>query len=105
MKTVKQPKWDKQGGAPIILANPEGPNKNPSFLEPLRAGQEATGTIGGVEIAVLLTDILTTTKAQGEIVRMLDGPHDIDRLGDLSVGDIVLIGRDEMYSLYIDMDP
>ena len=57
-KTVKQPKWDKQESAPIILTNPDGPNRNPSLAEPLSVGQTAVGTIGGVEIAVLLTDIL-----------------------------------------------
>ncbi len=102
MGTVKQPKWDKQEGAPVILTNPEGQDKNPSLTEPLRAGQEAIGTIGGVEIAVLLTDILTSTKAQGEIVRILDGRDDLDRLGELSMGDIVLIRREDMYSLDVD---
>ncbi len=102
MGTVKQPEWDKQEGAPIILTNPEGQNRNPSLLEALTAGQEAIGTIGGVEIAVLLTEILTPTKAQGEIVRILDGRDDLERLGELSIGDIVLIRREDMYSLDVD---
>jgi hypothetical protein len=104
MKTVKEPKWDKQGGTPIILSNPDGPNRYPSFTTPLRVGQVATGTIGGVEIAVTLTDILTTMKAQGEIIRILDGQNDRDSLGDLSIGDTVLIKLTDMYSLEVDTD-
>jgi hypothetical protein len=102
MKTVKRPKWDRQEGAPVILANPDGPNINPSFSEPLCSGQRAIGTIGGVEIAVLLTDILTTTSAQGEIISILDGQNDRNYLDDLSMGDTVLIRRADMYSLEID---
>lgn len=105
MKTVKQPKWDRQEGMPIILTNPDGQDKTPSLAEPLMAGQEAIGTIGGVEIAVLLTDVLSSTKAQGEIVRILDGRNDLDRLGDLSIGDIVLIRREDMFSLDVDTNP
>jgi hypothetical protein len=104
MKTVKQPKWDRQEGPPIILTNPDGPNKNPSLTEPLKIGQEAAGTIGGVEISVRLTDILTFTQAQGEIIRILDGHVDRDVLGDLSLGDTVLIKRQDMHSLEIDTD-
>ena len=102
MKTVKQPKWDRQEGAPIIMDSPDGPNRNPSLAEPLRVGQRAIGTIGGVEIAVLLTDILTTTSAQAEIISILDGQNDRDVLDDLSIGDTVLIKRADMYSLDID---
>lgn len=101
MKTVKQPKWDKQESAPIILTDPDGPNRNPSLAEPLSVGQTAVGTIGGVEIAVLLTDILTTTSVQGEILEILDGQIDQDSLGDLSKGDTVLIKRENMYSIEI----
>jgi hypothetical protein len=102
MKTVKQPAWDRQEGAPIILTNPDGTNRNPSLAEPLGAGQQATGTIGGVEITVLLRDILTATRAEGEIIRILDGQDDRDFLDDLSIGDIVLIRRQDMYSLDVD---
>jgi hypothetical protein len=104
MGTLKQPKWDKQEGAPIIVADPDGPNKNPSFTEPLGVGQQALGTIGGVEIAVLLTNILTDTKAQGEVIHILDGQNDLDSLGDLSIGDTVIIKREDMYSLYVDIN-
>lgn len=104
MKTAKQPKWDKQDGPPIVLANPAGPNKSPSLTEPLKPGQEAVGTIGGVEVVVLLKDILTPTQAQGEITQTLDGFVDLDVLGDLSVGDTVFIRREDMYSLNIDAD-
>ena len=104
MKTVKEPKWDKQEGAPMILTNPDGPNRYPSLAEPLRVGQQAIGTIGGVEIAVRLTDILTTTKAQGEIVEIIDGQDDRDSLGELSIGDTVTINRGDMYCLEVDTD-
>lgn len=104
MKTAKQPKWDKQDGPPIVLANPAGPNKSPSLTEPLMAGQEAIGTIGGVEIVVMLTDIVTPTQAQGEITQIMDGLVELDALNDLSVGDTVLIRREDMYSLNIDAD-
>jgi hypothetical protein len=104
MKPVKQPKWDKQEGTPIIQSNPDGANRNPSFTTPLRVGQLATGTIGGAEIAVVLTDILTTTNAQGEIIRILDGQNDRDFVGDLSIGDTVLIKSTDMYSLEVDTD-
>jgi hypothetical protein len=104
MKTVKQPKWDRQEGAPIIVANPEGPNRNPSLTEPLSVGQRAIGTVGGVEIEVLLTDILTTTTAQAEIIGIVDGRDDRDSLGDLSIGDAVLIKRADMYSLDVDVN-
>jgi hypothetical protein len=104
MKTVKQPTWDKQEGTPIIMANPDGPNKNPSLAEPLSVGQRAIGTIGGVEIVVQLTDILTTTNAQGKIILIVDGRNDRDSLGDLSIGDTVLIKRADMYSLDVDTD-
>lgn len=104
MASVKQPKWDKQEGPPLIIANPSGPNRNPSLVEPLKVGQQAIGTIGGVEIAVVLKDILTPTKACGEIVAIMDGMKDLDSLGDLSVGDSVLITRQDMYSLEIDTD-
>ena len=105
MNTVKKPKWDKQDDSPIIIANPEGTNKNPSFTEPLRAGQEAIGTIGGVEIAVMLTDIITTTSAYGKIVAIIDGQQDRNTLGDLSVGDSVFIRREDIYSLDISSEP
>ena len=104
MKSVKQPKWDRQEDTPIIQSNPDGANRNPSFTTPLRVGQLATGTIGGLEIAVVLTDILTATNAQGEIIRILDGQNDQDSLGDLSIGDIVLIKYTDMYSLDVDTD-
>ena len=104
MKPVKQPKWDKQEGTPIFQSNPDGANRNPSFTTPLRVGQLATGTIGGAEIAVVLTDILTTTNAQGEIIRILDGQNDRDFVGDLSIGDTVLIKSTDMYSLEVDTD-
>ncbi len=104
MKTVKQPKWDRQDGAPVILTGPDSLNKNPSFTEPLRAGQQAIGTIGGIEVAVLLTEIMTTASAQGEIVGIVDGQTNRDSLGDLSVGDTVLIKRSDMYSLDVDTD-
>ena len=100
---TKQPKWDKQENAPIILADPDGPNKNPSLREPLSVGQQATGTIGGVEVAVLLTEILSPTTAKGRIVRILDGHDDLDFTGDLSIGDTVSINRNDMYSLDIDI--
>lgn len=102
MKAAKEPRWDRQDGPPMVIADPRGPNSNPSLAEPLRVGQEATATIGGVEIVVVLTDILTPTKAHGEIVRILDGPVDKESLGELSIGDIVLIRREDMYSLNID---
>lgn len=102
MKTAKQPKWDKQDGPPIVLANPAGPNKSPSLTEPLAAGQEAIGTIGGVEVVVTLTNIIAPTQAQGEITQILDGLVDLDVLGELSVGDTVLIRREDMFSLNID---
>ena len=104
MKTAKQPKWDRQEGPPIVIANPDGPNKNPSFTEPLRVGQEAIGTIGGVEVVVMLTDIVTPTQAQGEITQIMDGLVELDALGDVSVGDAVLIKREEMFSLNIDAE-
>lgn len=104
MKTAKQPKWDKQEGPPIVIANPAGPNRNPSFTEPLREGQEAIGTIGGVEIVVTLTLVISPTQGQGEITQILDGMAELDALGDLSVGDTVLIKREDMYSLNIDAD-
>ena len=104
MKTVKQPKWDKQEGSPIIFANPDGPNRNPSLTEPLRVGQQAIGTIGGVEVVVVLKDMLTPTKAQGEIVSIMDGMEERVSLGDLSVGDSVFITRQDMYSLDVDTD-
>ena len=100
---TKQPKWDKQEGAPIIMADPKGPNKSPSLTEPLRAGQQAVGTISGVEIVVLLTEVVSPTTGKGRIVGIMDGFTDRDTLGDLSTGDIVLIDRDDMYSLDIDV--
>lgn len=104
MKTVKQPTWDKQESTPIILTNPDGSNRNPSFQEPLSAGQRVTGTIGGVEVTVLLTDILSSTSAQGEIIGILDGQDDRGSLGDLLIGDIVFIKRENMYSIEVDTD-
>jgi hypothetical protein len=53
---------------------------------------------------VVLTDILTTTNAQGEIIRILDGQNDRDFVGDLSIGDTVLIKSTDMYSLEVDTD-
>jgi len=100
---TKQPKWDRQEGAPIILADPNGPNKSPSLTEPLRAGQQATGTISGVEIMVLLTEVVSATAAKGRIVGIADGFTDRETMGDLSIGDIVLITRDDMYSLDVDV--
>ncbi len=102
MKNVKKPKWDKQEGSPIILTNPEGMNKNPSFVEPLKAGQEVTATIGGIEVVVMLTNIFTTTSAEGKVVAIIDGQQDRDTLGDLALGDNVFIRREDMYSLDID---
>lgn len=104
MTSVKQPHWDKQDGLPIIIANPTGPNKNPSLTEPLRVGQEATATIQGIEVVVVLTDVLTPTRAHGEIVRILDGYVDRETFGDLSIGDTVLIRREDMFSLNIDTE-
>jgi hypothetical protein len=105
METAKQPHWDKQEGVPIILARPDSPNRTPSFTEPLQVGQRATGTVGGVEIVVSLTNILTATKAHGEIINITDGQNDRDSLGDLSIGDTVLIRRGDMYSLEVDVAP
>lgn len=104
MATTNRPKWDKQENMPIILADPDGPNKNPSLAEPLRVGQRATGIIGGVEVSVLLTEILSPTGARGRIVRIIDGRNDLDFTGDLSIGDTVFINRDNMYSLEIDVE-
>jgi hypothetical protein len=104
MAATKQPKWDKQENTPIILADPDGPNRNPSFTEPLSVGQLATGIIGGLEIDVLLTGILSTTNAKGKIIRILDGHNDLNFTGDLSIGDTVSIDRDDMYSLDIDIE-
>jgi hypothetical protein len=103
MATTKQPKWDKQENTPIILADPDGPNKNPSLTEPIRVGERATGTIGGVEITVLLTEILSSTNAKGRIIRILDGHNDLDVTGDLSIGDTVSINRHDMFSLEIEI--
>ena len=100
MTSVKQPHWDKQDGLPIIIANPTGPNKNPSLTEPLSVGQEATATIQGIEVVV----VLTPTRAHGEIVRILDGYVDRETFGDLSIGDTVLIRREGMFSLNIDTE-
>jgi hypothetical protein len=104
MAAIKQPKWDKQENTPIILADPDGPNKSPSFTEPLSVGQLATGIIGGLEIDVLLTEILSPTSAKGRIIRILDGHNDLNFTGDLSIGDTVSIDRDDMYSLDIDIE-
>jgi hypothetical protein len=104
MAATKQPKWDKQENAPIIFADPDGPNKNPSFTEPLNVGQLATGMIGGVEIDVLLTEILSPATAKGRIIRIIDGRNELDSTGDLSVGDTVSLDRDDMYSLDIDIE-
>ncbi|HNZ59737.1 MAG TPA: hypothetical protein PLT06_05705, partial [Syntrophorhabdaceae bacterium] len=78
--------------------------KNPSFNEPLRVGQRATGTVDGVEVVVLLSDILTTVKAQGEIVGIFDGQNEKDVFDGLRIGDVVFIERKDMYSLDIDTD-
>jgi len=51
---------------------------------------------------VRLTDILTTTKAQGEVVEIIDGQDERDSLGELSIGDSVVINRGDMYCLYVD---
>lgn len=104
MATTKQPKWDKQENTPIIFADPNGPNKNPSFTEPLCVGQLTTGIVGGIEIDVLLTEIVSPTNAKGRIIRILDGHNDLDFTGGLSIGDTVSIGRDDMYSLDIDIE-
>jgi hypothetical protein len=103
-EAMKQPKWDRQEGPPIVVSNPDGPNSNPSLTEPLKVGQEAIGTIGGVEIVVMLSEIITPTQAKGEITQILNGLVEMETLGDLSLGDTVLIKRDEMYSLNIDPD-
>ena len=100
---TKQPEWDKQENGPIIFADPNGSHRSPSLAEPLTAGQQATGTIGGLEIVVLLTEILSPTNAKGKIIRILDGFIDLDSIGDLTIDDSVLISRDDMYSLEIDV--
>jgi len=105
MTKAKHPPWDKQDGAPIILANPAGPNATPSFSEPLKRGQEAIGMIGGIEVVVVLADVLTATSAEGEIVEILDGFQDRQSLGELAVGDRVFIRREDMYSLNVDVEP
>lgn len=102
MKTVKEPIWDKQEGMPIVLTDPDGPGRTPSLSVPLEVGYIATGTVGGVEIAVKLTEILTSSKAKGEVIDIFDGITDLDSLGDLAKGDLVLIGRQDMYSIEID---
>jgi hypothetical protein len=104
MTNTKRPKWDRQENMPIILAYPDGPNKNPSLAEPLGVGQRATGMISGAEISVLLTELLSFTNAKGRIVRIQYGHNDLDSIGDLSIGDTVLINRNDMYTLEIDIE-
>ena len=58
----------------------------------------------GVEIVVALTRILTATSAEGDIIGILDGRNERESFGDLSMGDTILIRRDDMYSLEIDID-
>jgi len=102
MATTKQPNWDKREGSLIIMANPDGPNKNAPLTVPLKTGQRAMGTIGGVEVTVLLTEIVTPTTAEATIIRIWNGTEDIDDLGDISLGNNVMISRDNIKRLDID---
>ena len=103
MKTVKQPKWDKQDEGPTILVSPDGSNKDASITEPLKVGHRAAGTIGGVEITVRLLNLRSSTIAEAEIIRIRDEQDDREILGDLSIGDTVLIKREDMRWLDIDI--
>lgn len=98
---VKKPTWDKQEGAPLIISDPQGENPNPSFAEALMAGQIATGMIGGIEIVMQLTEILSGTSANAQIVQIIDGTEDRTSAADLHPGDTVFITRADMYSIEV----
>jgi hypothetical protein len=102
MLTVKYPKWDKQNQTQL-LCNPDGPNKNASIGDPLRIGQRATGTIGGIQIKILLSELKSSSSSIGRIIRILDQQNDLDVLGNLSIGDTVFISRSDMKSLDVDV--
>jgi hypothetical protein len=102
MATIKQPHWDKREGSLIIMVDPDGPNSKATFTEPLKLGQRATGTIGGVEVTVLLTEIISHTTAHARIVRIWNGTEDLDSLGDIFLEDSVVISHDNVKRLDVD---
>jgi hypothetical protein len=60
------------------------------------------GTVGGVEVTVLLTEIVTPTTAEAMITRIRRGTEDIDNIGDISLGESVMISRDNITRLDVD---
>jgi len=104
MKIVKKPKWDKQDPSRLqVLHSPDGPSKNAAITDPLRAGHRPVGTIGGVEIEIKLTNIISATEAEGVIIRI--GPPYLNRenLEDLCLDDIVFIRRRDMSSIDVEI--
>ena len=93
MKDVKHPKWDEQVQNKRILFCPDGPSRNASPEQPLEVGNQSLGTIGGVEIGLRLVPILSPDSAEAEIIIIQDGA---ETTGDLHIGDVVSIKRDEM---------
>ena len=100
---TKQPNWDKQENLLIILVSPDGANKNASITTPLKVGQLAVGTIGGIDVTVQLKELVTATNAKATIIRIFDGQKDVDSIGDLSMYDSVFIRREDMKSLDVDV--
>jgi hypothetical protein len=99
--TKKRLEWDVQEKQ-LIMANPDGPNKNASLTEPFRIGQRATGTIGGAAITVLLTKIITPTSAEAKVIRIWNGDKEMGSLGDLYIANIVMLSRENVRWLDID---
>lgn len=102
MAAIKKPDWYKRDGPPIILFDPEGQHREAMFTEPLKVGQRATGIIGGIEVTVLLTEIVTYTRAHGRVIRIKNRDEDLVSFEDISLQDIVVITRDDIKCLDVD---
>lgn len=104
MKPVKHPVWDKQQHDTLIMVSPDSSQHSATSGEPLAVGQQAWAAIGGVEVKVLLTNLLTPTEAEARIIRIRkDKGEDQETLGDLSIDDTVLIARKDIRWLDIDV--
>lgn len=68
-------------------------------MELLGAGMQAVEPIDGMGVAVVLTDIVTPTKARGRIAGIPGGPDNRS-----SLGDSVLIACQDKYSLEVDTE-
>lgn len=91
MRTVKHPTWDKHDH-PVLLFTPgtSGEKVPQDYLE---VGMMIGATIEGIEVKMRCTAVIPPRTAEAEILRISNTEETV---GDLSIGDTVLIDLCDM---------